>query len=86
MRVRACASVSYGVGMFVPSASPPPPPPHLVFLPDFFFCLVEGWTGANCSVLDLEPVPDGTMGGAYGVQPNVSSWGGNAIKDSTTGK
>ena len=35
------------------------------------------WTGSNCSVLARMPA---LPGAAYGVQPNVSSWGGNVLQ------
>ena len=40
-----------------------------------------GWTSSNCSVLDLAPAP--AAFNAY--ETNFSSWGGNAIKDPSTG-
>jgi len=36
----------------------------------------KGWTGSDCSLLDLGKA---IVGGAYGYSPNVSSWGGNEI-------
>eukprot|EP01120_Amphizonella_sp_Union-15-10_P012506 TRINITY_DN5570_c0_g5_i1.p1 TRINITY_DN5570_c0_g5~~TRINITY_DN5570_c0_g5_i1.p1 ORF type:complete len:391 (+),score=81.17 TRINITY_DN5570_c0_g5_i1:73-1173(+) len=36
-----------------------------------------GWSGENCSLLNLAPAPNV---GAYGYSPNVSSWGGVPIK------
>jgi len=40
-------------------------------------CLCDfGWTGVNCTQLNLMPAP---VPGAYGYSPNVSSWGGLPI-------
>jgi len=33
----------------------------------------KGWTGANCTLLNLKPAP---AVGAYGYSPNVTAWGG----------
>lgn len=42
----------------------------------------EGWTGHNCSVLDLAPARWGAERQAY--ETNRSSWGGNVIRDPQT--
>ena len=36
-----------------------------------------GWIGTNCTRLDLRPAP---VISAYGMKPNVSSWGGLPTK------
>ena len=36
------------------------------------------WSGANCSTLDLVPAQPFLPQG-YGVTPNLTSWGGNAL-------
>eukprot|EP00041_Stephanoeca_diplocostata_P020991 m.480684 g.480684 ORF g.480684 m.480684 type:complete len:363 (+) comp21710_c1_seq1:255-1343(+) len=38
-----------------------------------------GWTSEDCSVLDVIPHPNNYVP-AYGFSPNITSWGGNAIK------
>ena len=42
----------------VPARALPMPPRTLKSSLLLGFVSLEGWTGANCSVLDLEPVPD----------------------------
>jgi hypothetical protein len=41
------------------------------------------WSGHDCSTLNFHPVafPQG-----YGMAPNLTSWGGNTIRDASTGK
>ena len=43
-----------------------------------------GWTSANCSSLDLVPARWGH--GRQARETNTSSWGGNVIRDTLTGK
>ena len=38
------------------------------------------WKGANCAKLDILPKKKGSLP-AYGFAPNVTSWGGNIIKN-----
>ena len=38
------------------------------------------WTSANCAKLDILPKKKGSLP-AYGFAPNVTSWGGNVIKN-----
>jgi hypothetical protein len=38
------------------------------------------WKGANCAKLDILPKEKGSLP-AYGFAPNVTSWGGNVIKN-----
>lgn len=75
-------------GLCVSSAAPPPPPPVPC---DDRCCLYNGawqaatqsctcnlpWGGPNCSALQVLPVPYPAQG--YGVEPAVTSWGGNVV-------
>jgi hypothetical protein len=38
------------------------------------------WTGSNCAKLDIKPKTKGALP-AYGFAPNVTSWGGNVIRN-----
>ena len=44
-----------------------------------------GWTGAACALLDRRPPASKAAAAVYGMHPNVTSWGGNALLDNKTG-
>jgi hypothetical protein len=49
----------------------------------------SGWKGASCALLDRRPPTSRSTAGVWGMpqagRPNVTSWGGNALKDAATG-
>ena len=55
------------------------------------FCCVcnKGWAGDTCALLDRKPAPSRTAAGVWGMpqghRANVTSWGGNVLKDEKTG-
>lgn len=78
------------------SPTPAPPPPHwyprVPCVSDIDCELngkctsngcqcTSGWEGVSCQFLSLRPAPDV---GAYGFNPNISSWGATVIKISDT--
>ena len=48
--------------------------------PDGTCACDEPWSGDSCGVIDVLPAQPGSLYGYYG-SPNVSSWGGNAVRD-----
>ena len=44
-----------------------------------------GWAGQSCALLDRRPAASRAAAGIYGFSPNVTSWGGNILKDNLTG-